>query len=44
MDKKVFGVSTEFTEEQVERLKYIAELRDFSDKEYIDRITKTINK
>lgn len=33
---KVFGVSTEFTEEQIERLEYCAGLRNFAPKSYVN--------
>lgn len=35
-DKRVFGVSTEFTEEQIERLEYCAGLRNFAPKSYVN--------
>lgn len=34
----VFGLSTDFTDEQIERLKYCADRRNFTDKEYFDKI------
>lgn len=41
--KEIFGVSTEFSENQIERLQYIAGLRNFTNKEYIEKV-KTLMK
>ena len=37
-DKRVFGLSTEFTEEQIERLWQCAQSRKYTDMSYFDRI------
>ncbi len=42
-DMKVFGVSTEFDQNQIDRLEYCANLRNFSDKDYINKV-KTLMK
>lgn len=35
----IFGVSTDFTDEQIERLKYCVEKRHFTHKDYIEKVT-----
>lgn len=42
-DMPIFGVSTNFTEEQIKRLKYCIEQRNFTHKDYIEKL-KIYNK
>lgn len=43
-DMRVFGVSTEFTQEQIDRLEYCASLRHLANKDYIPNVKKYLKK